>query len=67
MFHNKYGYGQNNLKQFLHFLNHLLILSKSELISCQASSQLVAGSETNVYSSKRIIKLYKRLKRMRIL
>jgi hypothetical protein len=62
MVYKRYGYYDNNLKQFLNFLLDLLNISKSKPISNQASNILVEGSETIVLDSKRIQALYQRLK-----
>jgi len=67
MFHKKYGYHKNTVDQFLNFLNHLLTITKSKLISSQGELENSKGSETRAYDPERIMKLHERLERLSLL
>ena len=59
LFHNRFGYTENTLEQFLVFLTSLIHNTKS--ISSQANWEQLEGSETRVYDPERIMELHERL------
>jgi hypothetical protein len=67
-FHDKYGYRNNTIFQFLNFLESLINTSiKSMPISSQVFQEWNKGSETRVYDPGRVMKLHERLGKIQIL
>lgn len=67
MFHDNYGYRNNNIKQFQEFILRLLkkdLTLKSMPISSQAHLEGGEGSETRVYQEDILMKLHERLERI---
>ncbi len=68
VFHDKYGYRNNTIFQFLNFLESLINTSiKSMPISSQVFQEWNKGSETRVYDPGRVMKLHERLGKIQIL
>ncbi len=66
--HDKYGYRNNTIFQFLNFLESLINTSiKSMPISSQVFQEWNKGSETRVYDPGRVMKLHERLGKIQIL
>ena len=66
-FHDKYGYRNNTIFQFLDFLDFLMERSsESMLISSQVFQEWKKGSETRVYDPARVMKLHERLGKIHI-
>lgn len=65
-YHLTYGYGNNTIAEFQEFLLSL-IKQDSKLISSQANSEGLEGSETRAYDPERVMELHERLEEIKAL